>query len=579
MNVFLATALLWPFVAIGATVDIETCSANGRSSEACQATTAAEASGLLPEDFTNEELPGFQSGVHSQPVAMADLVTQEIEELENYIKLCEDRIVMLNDIQGVVDSGFNITAAGVGGGILPEAHLRALTDKFPLLSEAAVDSQTSPVGSPDDYLVSKSVITPEEAVSFVKFLPLKSKSKAVDAGFPAALLVSATVSGVVRLYTPAGESLTSFNAGHADPVAHLTVSPAKDEHSIATADSSGNVRVFKVSIKPVNPPTDAPKGRVNLSHVKMSKFLGTQLDVKVQFQGELSAKDGTRITTIALTSVQGFKYFVMGDEQGKISIFTKNGTLQAALAAADSNTRVDAIYSERGTVIFRAGLDWGFVDFDRLQLKRAECYGFAGRMVAAAVDSQHNWRVVIADEVGQVWSLNTKRDDCRVEHRFREGTTKGVVELATIRGFVLGLERVDSDSNKKQAQWSIVALNMSSVGKSSHELSKAHSPVAWRLPRDPVRSWAVHQRSQTGDLLAFLSADGRSIEVMELFMVVFTPPEPSNFWTVKFPIFVSVVVFFIGWFWWKRPPTKSNDNDMTENVANPDSKIQRPKQH
>lgn len=580
----LAAILSWPFVAVGIddSTDSEgTCSAQGDSSEGCRAAAgaAAGAGAGVPADSASgagagapatapadgasadeASTDGLGEG-QEEPQAMADLITQEVEELERYIQLCEERIAMLKDVQDVIDSGHNIS--------LPEAHIRALKEKFPLLAEVVLDVATAPAGSSDDYLIAKSVIHAEEAVSFMKFMPLRAQSstssKTTSAALPPALLVTATAGGLVRLHTPIGELLLSFDAGHEQPVAHLAVSPEKDEHTIATGDSAGVVRVFKVSVKPKKPPQNVkPQGRVNLSQERISQFLGVQLNATVQFQGQLAAPKGAdgavaRITTMALASFHGTKYFVMGDAEGALSIFTKNGTLQAKLETATApGASVEAIYSHPNVVIFTAGHDWGFVDFDLLKVRRSECYGFDGRLAAAAMDSQQSSRIVAADEAGNVWVFNTKgRTECRVEHRFRHGATRGVVELASVRGYALGLERSGTDT---EPLWSVVALNMSHVGKTPQELSQT-SPVSWRLARNPVRSWAVHKRSQHGDLLAFLSEDGRSIEVMELFMTVFAPPASSSFWKFKGPILAGLGFAMFGWRYCGIGPKKKPQED------------------
>ncbi|CAE8736642.1 unnamed protein product, partial [Polarella glacialis] len=69
--------------------------------------------------------------------------------------------------------------------------------------------------------------------------------------------------------------------------------------------------------------------------------------------------------------------------------------------------------------------------------------------------------------------------------------------------------------------------------------------VVWRLAhRRPVRDWAVQKQPQQSDLLALLSEDGRTIEIIGVLMTAYVPPEPESglFEPFKYPSLLLAVL-------------------------------------
>jgi len=487
------------------------------------------------------------SPVPAPPMVTADLITQEVDELQGFINLCGDRITLLKELQESVSSKHNLS--------LPESHVRMLQEKLPLLSEAILDEDKAPVASADDYLVTKAVIPQEDPVAFIKFLPLRNPRTSSPAGssnlaMPSALLVAVQSDGTVRLFSPTGELVHSFSAGHEQPVLHLAVSPSHDEYVVVTGDAGGVIRVHKVNVRQRRLTKEQKQQRRNSTDEKVSQYLGSQVNVTAQFSKQMQVPHGSngepaKMTALAMASQQGTKFFVAGDDEGKINVFTKNGTLRAKIDTTTTpGAGIEGLYAHLSSLLFRAGSEWGFIDLERLEVKHVECPKFAGRVTAAIIDSQQSHRVLVADETGTVWifSVRNKRD-CKIEHRFVKGATKGPIDLASIRGFILGLEQ----ASNAEHPMSLVALNMSHVGKRKHELAQAPSPLVWRKGRPAAIGWAVHKRYQQGDLLAFLSEDGREIEIAELLMQVYTAPSEDSFGNFKLPVIAVAIVLVLGY--------------------------------
>merc|ERR1740121_2991548 len=78
--------------------------------------------------------------------------------------------------------------------------------------------------------------------------------------------------------------------------------------------------------------------------------------------------------------------------------------------------------------------------------------------------------------------------------------------------------------------------------------------VVWRRERPSMRGWAVLRRSKEGDLLAFLSEDGKEIEIVELLMQVYAAPQSSNegFGNFQMPAIGIAVILVIGYQYMKQ---------------------------
>jgi len=483
--------------------------------------------------------------------ATADLITQEVDELKAFMGLCEERIKLLEELKTTVKSGVNLS--------LPESHLKMLQEQLPLMSEVTMDEDRAPSSSADDYLISKAVIPQEETIGFIKFLPLRNPrtSQPASSGqtaMPSAILVAVQAEKAdakVLLFTPQGEMVLAFKTDHKHPVVHLAVSPSHDENFIATADAGGFIQVYRINVKQRRLTKDQKQSRRNSTDEKVSQYLGSQVNVTAQFTKQMQVPadqlgaDGEppKFTTLTVASQQGTKYFVAGDEEGYIHIFTRNGTFHTKLQSAVPG-RIEELSAQLSHLLFRVGSEWGFVNLEKMEMQRMDCQKFEGRVTTAVVDSQQSSRILVADEEGTVWVFNVKdKKNCKAEHKFTKGSTQAPIELASVRGFAIGLERAGLGGDEV----SVLALNLSHVGKSKSSLMGATSPVVWRKGRPAVRDWTVHKRYQQGDLLAFLSADGKEIEVSELLMQVYQAPQTDSFGNFKLPVIAFAIVLVLGY--------------------------------
>jgi hypothetical protein len=489
-------------------------------------------------------------GTPPAATAEASLITQEMDELRSYVGLCKKRIGLLEELRDVMASGHNVS--------LSDTPLRAFTDSMPLLSDIEVNVDKAPSAASEDYFISKTAISQEEEINLIKFMPLRaprtsssSSSTTQQSTMPSALLVATQPSGTVRLFTPTGDLVLSFSAGHEQLVTHLATSQSQDEYLVITGDSGGTVRVHKILVRQRRPLKKTKKGLPEPGEEKHSQYLNLQANVTHQFLNKMSIPDPdeAKITSLIMASQQGSKYFVAGASNGMINVFTKNGTLHKAIDASKTAPSGSLmLYSQLSSVLFSTGDIWGYVDLERFVMKPVQCPRFEGRIQAIVLDAQQASRVIAADEAGTLWVFNVKnKQECKVEHRFTEGATQGSVDLGSMRGFALALE------SRPDVQTTLVAVNMSHVGKKKDELGSAPSPVVWRRSLGPTRAWTMYKRHQQGDLIAFLSEDGHEIEIAELIMQVYVPPSTDNpFGNFKMPVIAVAVMLVLGYQYMKN---------------------------
>lgn len=279
------------------------------------------------------------------------------------------------------------------------------------------------------------------------------------------------------------------------------------------------------------------------------------MNVTAQLQKQMqmpSGPDGgmAQITALAIASQQGAKYLVAGDAEGKVSVFTKNGTLRASMdTESPPGKGVETLHAHLSNLLFRAGDRWGYLDLERLEVKHMECDKLEGRIAHVVIDSQQTSRVLVSDEAGTVWVLNSKnKKNCTVDVRFAPGASKAPMELASVRGYVIGLDRPDGPGQPAH----VMSLNMSHSSKRRSDFATAPSAVVWRKVRPATKAWAVHKRYQQGDLLAFLSESGHEVEIMELLMSVYTAPAADSFGNFKLPVIAVAVVLVLGYQYMKQ---------------------------
>jgi len=509
------------------------------------------------------------------PSPRPSLISQEVDELRAFIRTCEARIALLQQLRAAAASNLS---SSVSGSSLEVDVAHALHGQMPAMADVAGDEDSTSRASSGDFVVSVATISQGDPVAFMKLLPLRSNRAVGGQGhtpigqlaLPTALIVAVTQDGTVRVFTPSGEMALTFPTGHEHPVVLLNVPPTQNDYLIATADSSGHIRTHKLTVRALRLTKEEKQARRRgVNGEKISQYFGLQANVTSQFQATMRPprmeEDATKqsLTSLVLSSYQGTRYLAVGDDKGHVTVFTKNGELHAELDIY-AGVSITSLSGHVGSLVWVSGGEWGFIDLDEPKVRYMSCAKFSGRITTAIVDGQHTQRVIAADEHGTLWVFGIKsKTSCRIEHRFPERSTRAPVELSTISGFVLALDR-SQEATRGQA--SVVALNMTVIGKPRSDPNRGPS-VTWRHWIAPPKSWSVLKRSQQGDLMATLSNDGMEIEVFEMLMQVYSPPMGDVLGNLKLPVFAVAIIFVIGFQYVRTQNSPESDMPATDGEA------------
>lgn len=336
-----------------------------------------------------------------------------MNELKSLLKLGEERMGFLKELQGahmhlrvfkmfhVLQFAQDAPGAASSKGLLSVAQVHALTERLPLLSEVASQGEKEPIAAAEDFLLTKAALPLVEPAVQVEWLLLRnprppttssSSSSTPQSQMPTCLLAAAQADGKVHLFSPSGELVFSFNTGHDQIVTHMVTSPTHEEHLIATGDSGGAIRVHRVSVRQRRASKEEKLARSNSTDEKVSQYLGPQWNITVQAHRQLQlpvGDDAPTLTALAIANHKSSGEIVAGDSKGRISVFAKNGTLKAHVdATAMEGPGVEGLHSYHSQVLFRAGMEWGYVSLDKAEVKHIDCPNFEalGRVLR-----MHSW--------------------------------------------------------------------------------------------------------------------------------------------------------------------------------------------
>eukprot|EP00929_Paragymnodinium_shiwhaense_P117893 TRINITY_DN8936_c0_g1_i2.p1 TRINITY_DN8936_c0_g1~~TRINITY_DN8936_c0_g1_i2.p1 ORF type:complete len:481 (+),score=68.61 TRINITY_DN8936_c0_g1_i2:104-1546(+) len=386
------------------------------------------------------------------------------------------------------------------------------------------------------------VLRQEAEIGAIGWLPLQrlgafGAGSVSEAGptAPSALLVVLRRDGVVQLFKPSGEMVLRFYAGHMHPVVPaLAVGTDAAEHLLLTADTSGGIKAHKLVVRPSRRLDNVPRGqRVKPETVYLEPefeashrvLLDLQLP-RLQVGGSSSSSSRPSITAMTVVDAAGAKEFLVGDSAGRVCIFTRHGALREVLSILDllkinTTVPVEGLSSHHTTLAYRSGTNWGLVDLDKLQERLHHCGDLVPERIHAAVfDAQFPHMLIVSDLVGDVWVINTKhRLNCKADVVFRSANAS-YREAASINGYLFALDP-GLRLSRQETPATLMAYNLSHARLRPSRLARYPSPIVWQSQRPFVSSWAVHSNLEEGGLLAYVSADKRSVTIEELLMKVY----------------------------------------------------------
>jgi len=553
--------------------------------------------------------PCFCSGAALQTLGKQDLFTQEMEELDSLAQLAEERRGLVSSLRDQVlalsdNTNTKATKADRAKAAVllsPLASIQA-TSSSPLAGSAAAQDSLTELASgslPSDGVLST-------------WLPAGPSRDGAPSTIelPEALLVVVLQSGQARLLTPSGVTLKTLNLGHVAPVTLLASVPWTSPMLFATAEANGVVRVHKVKVR-VRTMQEMSQDSIMASAANQSHLLGLSMDSALEVSvslhssfevaasasplGKPSRSSGS--TTSLLTALgfaatpDGSRLVVAGDKDGKVSAFQLDGNFASRLDATTmpGTAAVSHFFASQKRLLFVAGDEWGFVDFDGEVVKHVECDNFepSPPLRMGVFDAaERPTRVHLLDNDGTVWSLLARgARTCSVLRRSSISSLGNLVEtlgVASFRDYLLLLARRPTTSREDEGSPSasasgsadspfISALNFSSVQLEDSRAPLRSLPVIFQRPLPSkegegfpmssalplLASWRARPSTNPGDenppvrerdLLA--SVNGRQVTIYSLQVGVHVATEEETMWLNTWIVIPSIVVGVSSLFFW-----------------------------
>lgn len=484
-----------------------------------------------------------------------DFISQEVTELTDLMELSKQKISLLEGLRSTLNSGHNVS--------VPNAYLEELKTKFSRLEHHVEPEDQAPTSSYSDFLTSRTIFQPGEPLTLIQFLAIKPSSATI----PSELLVAVSGSDI-SLFTVGGEEVMApFNSGHASPIQYLSVA---DDNFIVTADSEGKIRVHKLRVQAMKMTKEDKKSRKLSAEEKISQHLGQLINVTIKFGQQMQMPSGPKITCMVTVSQGSNKFFVVGDNEGKINVFAKNGTLTGSVHATNHPDGIQGVSSQVGSsfVMYRAGTEFGFVNPGKASVVYTRCPEITKPISSAISDVSQASKALISEENGSVWVVNVKdKKACVVERSFLKGMMARPLQLVSLKGFVLMMESPGGNST------SFMALNLST--QPSYAQATMGSHVAWRKALGPIKAWSRVAKAP-GDLVALLSADGTTIEVIQIIMAATSArggggglggdDDDDLFGGMKHWLILAAIVLTCGFQYMKMNKKGSDKGDMTDDI-------------
>jgi len=470
------------------------------------------------------------SGSVSPP---ASVIHQEISLLQDAVRLTEQKLTMLRDLQSDV--------TGMAGVSVPNASQTLLG----LLPGSA---------SPKDFITTTGVVQLDRPASFARFLPLKNNRGSASSGkssssslppLPTGLFVSVDSSGQATLYTPTGVRVKEFHLGH--ETTQIATSVGQDEHLILGASQSGSISCHVVRVRQGRLSQSERQARRNSTDERISQFLGVIPNVTVTADKSLELPSGTpEVTDMAVTTQRGSKHFVVADSDGGIAVFARNGTLRGRFFPETPSAPggVRGLYATFGALLFWSKSAVGFVSAPGLAAPPLRCAEFAagGGVASAAIDATSSNRLYVALNDGSVASYNAKdRDACSFEV-FLPQVAQRPLRLEPFRGYMLAIA--------EGAPAELHAYNLSARGRGADAPPPTvNAAFHWDLAR--VGQVAVLRKTSGCDHAAFVREDN----VLVLSEMLFKPvaaPVADEFSDMRTPVILLAVVLVVGYQYMKN---------------------------
>eukprot|EP00928_Gymnodinium_smaydae_P045295 TRINITY_DN30217_c0_g1_i1.p1 TRINITY_DN30217_c0_g1~~TRINITY_DN30217_c0_g1_i1.p1 ORF type:complete len:647 (+),score=77.41 TRINITY_DN30217_c0_g1_i1:257-1942(+) len=337
--------------------------------------------------------------------------------------------------------------------------------------DATFDSRHRPLSvDRDEYFTNMKHLARRKHVKLQEFMQLKRSSGSTPRKAPPAVLVVVDNSSLLSLHSLDGDVLLNdFDLGHeaGRRVIHMVLSPGQENHFVATADDSGEVRLHSLRIvarrevEKSNSSEETTKESVFASDEKKASRwneTGKQSTKRVRhklvayanitssFRLWREAVADIRRVTALVPVIRGSgqePFICAGDSLGSVSVFYANGTLKGRVRVVDDDGGIVGMRRAQGlSVLFYSSKQFGFLSVSQLDLQYPHCYGWHSPAIDVAEDLTTTYATVLVSLAdGDILSFATssgKSKACDLTFKFPH-IASAPLKLYKLRGHLLAV--------------------------------------------------------------------------------------------------------------------------------------------
>jgi len=379
-----------------------------------------------------------------------NLLVQKLSTSAEEMRTHRMYMQVLEELRGAITTGARIELAPS-----TRQHLEATGSS--LVTEISVNAQHAATSSnASQHLQLIRTVAEQASVKLFSLLQLKRAPTSTKGspGGPYPLLVIVDTLSRLWLVTIDGDvALEAQDLGHPPSAAveRLTLSLSQDSHYIMTADTNGEMRVHDLKIVAV-PDKSQENSTTSSDERGKKKKKAENVPRKLQATANFSSSfflptsdegEVRHLTAIHAVERTSQTYFVVGDSDGGLSVFHKNGTLKGrTVVTTDPGGVKGIIRGQSQSLLFWSSHLFGFFSAFQADMQQAPCSGWSSPLHDVVMEpSSSSNRVILALEDGDVLVFTTlkgKSKVCDLSMKFPH-MSSAPFQLGLLKGHVLGL--------------------------------------------------------------------------------------------------------------------------------------------
>mmetsp|Transcript_30104 Transcript_30104/g.70189 ORF Transcript_30104/g.70189 Transcript_30104/m.70189 type:complete len:610 (+) Transcript_30104:133-1962(+) len=334
--------------------------------------------------------------------------------------------------------------------------------------------------------------------------------------------------------------LSGYDLGHpgAASIERIALSPNQDQHHILTADANGEMRVHDIKIIATREKKD-PDAKADAGKSKKDAAVPTKLTASVNFTSNFFLPTGNDGQLRQLTAIQSVErssqtYFVVGDSDGGLSVFYKNGTMKGRTVVTEDAGGVRGLLrGQSNTLTFWSSNLFGTFSAFQIDMQQAPCSGWNSPLHDLVLEtSSSSNRVILALEDGDVLVYSTlkgKSKVCELALKFPH-VSSVPFQLYLLKSYVLGLAMPmeGSDRLRELFFFNLAGMEAGYGAAPSRAVALQTSFKPQQPKRFEIFSKAAGTGGERSKSLMFLQMIGQpGLEIYDLNLKLAAPPKSA----------------------------------------------------